>query len=48
MPAFDGCTVEIMAQRAPRARGFEKALERFESLSYLSLAAVLGDGWNVD
>jgi hypothetical protein len=28
--------------------GFEKALERFESLSYVSLRAVLGDGWNVD
>lgn len=30
-----------------RAR-FETALERFESVSYLTLEAVLGDGWRVD
>ena len=30
-----------------RAR-FELALERFKSVSYLTLEAVLGDGWRVD
>lgn len=32
---------------ATRAR-FEAALERFASVSYITLEAVLGDGWRVD